>query len=176
VELPSTSADVYINALIGGMVDAAPLAPGAASRHYIADWGAKGARLIPHPGFRDDFINLYVRDETLADPAKAAALRAYVQLWARASAWIDRHPEEWAKLYYVDEEGLSPDDARYTVEAAGPHQIPADWTGAEALEQSAVDLMAAETGQKRFDAHRLFDPRFAPVAAEAWARQQVASR
>lgn len=176
VELPSTSADVYINALIGGMVDAAPLAPGAAARHYIDDWGAKGARLIPHPGFRDDLINLYVRDETLADPAKAAALRAYVQLWARATAWIDRHPDEWAKLYYQDQEGLSPDDARYTVEAAGAHQIPADWTAAETLEQGAVDLMARETGQKRFDAHSLFDPRFAPVAAEAWSRQQVASR
>ena len=176
VELPSTSADVYINALIGGMVDAAPLTPGAASRHYIDDWGAKGARLIPHPGFRDDLTNLYVREETLADPGKAAALRAYVQLWARASAWIDRHPDEWAKLYYVDEEGLSPDDARYTVEAAGAREIPADWSGAETLEQSAVDLMASETGQKRFDAHRLFDPRFAPVAAEAWTRQQVASR
>jgi sulfonate transport system substrate-binding protein len=176
VELPSTSADVYINALIGGLVDAAPLAPGAAARHYLDNWGAKGARLFPHPAFRDDLINLYVRDETLADPAKAAALRAYVQLWARANAWIDRHPDEWAQIYYVKQEGLSLDDARYTVDAAGRHEVPADWTQAEALEQNAVDLMASETGHKRFDAHGIFDPRFAPVAAEAWTRQQVASR
>ena len=178
VELPSTGADVYINALVGGLVDAAPLAPGAATRHYLDDWGAKGARLLPHPGFRDDLLNIYVRQETLADPAKAAALRAYVQLWARANAWIDAHPAEWAKLYYVDQEGLSPDDARYVVEATGRRDAPRDWAGAVALQQSAVNLMAAETGHKRFDAHALFDTRFEPVEAQAWsaARQQVASR
>src|ERR1700722_13652211 len=34
VELPSTSADLYINALVGGMVDAAPIGAGAAAWHY----------------------------------------------------------------------------------------------------------------------------------------------
>jgi sulfonate transport system substrate-binding protein len=176
VELPSTSADVYINALVGGLVDVAPLAPGAATRHYVADWGAKGARLIAHGPFRDDLTNLYVRDETLRDPAKAAALHAYVQLWARAAAWIDAHPAEWAQLYYVEEEGLSADDARYVVEAAGSHEVPRDWTGAIALQQGAINLMASETGQRRFDAHQIFDRRFEPVAAGAWARASAGER
>jgi sulfonate transport system substrate-binding protein len=177
VELPSTGADVYINALVGGLVDAAPLAPGAPARRYVRDWGAKGAILLPHPWFRDDFTNLYVRQEVLADPAKAAALRAYVQLWARANAWIDAHPDEWARVYFADQQGLSLDDARYDVEAAGRRAAPSDWSGAIALQQSAVDLLAGETGRPRFDAHRLFDRRFERVEADAWAqaRSQFAS-
>ena len=97
VELPSTSADLYINALVGHMVDVAPIAPGPASRHFIENYGPQGARLIRHSDVRDDLVDLYVRDETLEDPGKAAALKAYVKLWARAQDWIAAHPRDWAE-------------------------------------------------------------------------------
>ena len=103
---------------------------------------AQGARLIPHSATRDDLTDLYVRVETLEDPGKAAALRAYVKLWARAQAWVAAHPDEWAQLYYVDHQGLSLPDALYTQRTSGEPDIPRDWSEAIALEQASVDLMA----------------------------------
>ncbi len=169
VEMPSTSADVYVNALAAGLVDVAPIASGVAARRYLADYAKDGAKVLRHGAFPDDLINLYVRTETLSDPAKAAALLQYVKLWARAQAWIDAHPDEWARLYYVGQQGLSDDDARYVVRASGTHDIPVDWTGAIVRQQATVDLMARETGRKRFDSTTLFDRRFEPVAGQAFA-------
>jgi len=174
VELPSTGADLYINALVGGLVDVAPIAPGPAARRYVENYGAEGARLIPHSAVRDDLTDLYVRTETLEDPGKAAALRAYVKVWARASAWVAAHPDEWARLYYVKNQGLSEDEARYAVQTSGQPDVPATWDTAIALEQGSVDLMARETRQKPFSATSLFDRRFEPVTAQAFARERGA--
>jgi sulfonate transport system substrate-binding protein len=171
VELPSTGADLYINALVGGLVDAAPIAPGAAAKHYVDNYAAQGARLIDHGPVRDDLTDLYVRTETLQDPGKAAALRAYVKLWARAEAWIAAHPDEWAQLYYVRNQGLSPADARYVVEVSGAPDIPRRWDEAIALQQASIDLMARRTRNPPFAAASLFDRRFESVAAEAFAAE-----
>ncbi len=176
VELPSTSGDVYTSALIGGLVDVAPIGAGVVARHYVESYGAQGARLIPHSATRDDLTDLYVRTETLEDPGKAAALRAYVKLWVRAQDWIATHPDEWARLYYVGHQGLSLADARYTLQTAGEPDIPRDWSEAIALEQGSVDLMAAQSGHRPFDAHILFDRRFEAVAAEALAQDEPHAR
>lgn len=167
VELPSQGADLYINALVGGLVDAAPIGAGAAAWRYVAAYGGQGARLIAHSPARDDLGILYVRTETLRDPAKAAALRAYVRVWARASDWIASHPEEWAKIYYEQTQGLNAADARAMIEAAGQPDIPGRWDKAIAVEQGAIDLMARETHRPPFDAAVLFDRRFETVAAGA---------
>jgi sulfonate transport system substrate-binding protein len=172
VELPSTSADFYVNALVGGMIDAAPIGAGAAARHYLTNYGAQGARLIRHSAARDDLAFLYVRTDTVRDPAKAAALRAYVAVWARANAWISSHPDEWARIYYQGDQGLSADDARYVVAASGEADIPRRWNEAVGIEQSAIDLMAQETHRRPFAAGGLFDRRFEPVAADAFAAAQ----
>ncbi len=170
VELPSTiGGDLYVNALIANLVDVAPIGAGAASKHYIEGYGAQGARLIPHGPVRDDLVDLYVRTETLQDPGKAAALRAYVKLWARANAWIGAHPDEWAKIYYEQNQGLSPADAKYVVQVMGQPDIPAHWDEAIALQQGAIDLMARETHRQPFAAASLFDRRFETIAAEAIA-------
>lgn len=170
VELPSTSPDFYINALVGGMVDVAPIGAGAPVKRYLERYAASGGKVLRHPGFRDDMINLFVRVETLQDPAKAAALRTYVRLWARAAEWGDAHPEELAQMYYVRNQGLSPEDARYVVRAAGHPAIPGDWSEAIRLQQASIDLMAREIGHKSFDAATLFDRRYeAFAAAEAAA-------
>ncbi len=169
VEMPSTGADVYINALIAGQVDAAPIANGVAARHYLENFGRDGARLLRHGAFRDDLADLYVRTETLADPAKAAALRQYVALWARAQAWMETHPELWAQIYYQQDQGLAADDARYVIKVAGVRDVPRDWGPAVSQQQGAIDLLARETGQKPFPASTLFDRRFEPVASTAFA-------
>jgi sulfonate transport system substrate-binding protein len=169
VELPSTGADLYINALVGGVVDVAPIGAGASAKRYVAAYGDRGARLIAHSPARDDLVILYVRAETLGDPAKAAALRVYVRFWARAADWIASHPEEWARAYYEQAEGLDASDAQAMIEAAGQPDIPARWDEAIALEQGAVDLMARETQRRPFDAAGLFDRRFETVAATAIA-------
>jgi sulfonate transport system substrate-binding protein len=174
VELPSTSGDLYINALVGGLVDVAPIGAGAVAKHYADNYGAEGARIIRHSDVRDDLTDLYVRDETLEDPGKAAALRAYIKLWARANDWVASHPDEWAELYYVKSQGLSPADARYSVQASGQPDVPRRWDQAIALEQGSIDLMAAQTHHAPFAAASLFDRRFESVAADAFESAKAA--
>jgi sulfonate transport system substrate-binding protein len=169
VEAPSTAADAYINALVGGLVDAAPIGAGTPAKRYLDNYAAEGARVLKH-GQRDDFQTIYVREEVLRDPAKAAALRLYVQLWARAIAWQNAHPDDWARIYYQARQGLSPADARHAAEAEGERTVPADWSEAVALEQESIGIMAQSTQHAAFPAERLFDRRFEPVAAQAYAQ------
>lgn len=175
VEAPSTAADAYINALVGGLVDAAPIGSGAPTKRYLDNYAREGAKVLRHTA-RDDFVTLYVREEVLRDPAKAAALRQYVQLWARAIAWQDAHKDEWARVYYQGDQGLSAADARHVVETSGHSEAPADWDEAIALEQGSVQLMAQETRRKPFDAAALFDRRFEPIAAQAYAEARSSQR
>jgi len=168
VELPSSiGGDVYTNALASGEVDAAPLGAGLVAERYIDKFGDRGARLLPHPPFRDDGVVAYVPETVLADPAKAAALKIYVQYWGRAQAWANAHPEELAQGYYAGVRGLPIKDARIQVAALGPAAVPRDWAPAVAFQQAAIDILAPATGRPVFDAARLFDRRFETVAADA---------
>jgi sulfonate transport system substrate-binding protein len=176
VELPSSGADIYANALVGGLVDAAPIGAGAPVKHYLENYARQGGKVLRHAAFRDDLLTLYVREETLRDPTKAAALRAYVRLWGRAAAWMNSHPDEWARSYYVGDQGLSLEDARYVVRAAGENEVPRDWSQAIAQQQGSIDLMARATGRRRFDAAVLFDRRFETVAADAFTEARAADR
>lgn len=169
VEMPSTGADVYINALAAGQLDAAPLANGVSALRYLQHYGVDGARLLRHGPFRDDLGDLYVRTETLQDPAKAAALRRYVELWARAQAWIETHPDQWSAAYWQKDQRLTAQEARYVIDAGGVRDIPRSWSSAVAQEQGAIDLMARQTARKAFPAADIFDRRFEPVAAGAYA-------
>lgn len=173
VELPSTG-DVYPNALVSGLVDVAPLGAGVATKRYLDNYAKDGAKVIRHPPYRDDLTTLYVRTETLEDPAKAAALRAYVKLWARATEWQATHRDEWRDTYYVKNQGLSPEDAQFVVQAAGEPVIPRDWTQAIGLQQSSIDFLAKMSGQKQFNAADIFDRRFETVAADAAPKIAVA--
>ncbi|WP_157253665.1 ABC transporter substrate-binding protein [Nonomuraea typhae] len=160
VELPSTG-DVYPNALASKQVDVAPIG-GVYIKRYTAKWGKDGATTIRH-GLRDDPSHLYVRTETLKDPAKAAALREYVAAWVRASRWIYEHPEEWIAGYYVKDQGLTPEDGRYLVDLTGEPDLPTDWSEAVARHQETIDILAAETGNQPIKAQDLYDLRFQTV-------------
>ncbi len=168
VEMTSVD-DSFVNALASKQVDVAPLGQTLA-KTYLAKYERDGAATIP-PGVRDDAWTLYAPTEVLQDGDKAAALREYVQLWARANEWIKTHPDEFAQAYYVDHEGLSPEDAAYVVDKLGTtgFSMPGDWSDIIARHQQTVDLLAAEQGHEAFDVETLYDRRYEQAIAEALA-------
>ncbi|MFI0405777.1 ABC transporter substrate-binding protein [Actinomadura sp. 3N508] len=172
VEMASTD-DAYVNALAGKQVDAAPLG-GVLIKRYLSKFGRDGATTIPH-GLRDDPADLYVAETSLSSPGKAAAIRAYVGLWARASRWINEHPSEWAKGYYVEHEGLSPVDAQYVVRREGRIAIPATWDEVIERHQQVADLLAKEQGHPQVDVRAdLYDLRFEPIGGAAFVSSEPA--
>ena len=169
VEMPSSiGGDVYTSALASNAVDMAPIGGGIVAERYLRKFGGDGATILNHPDFRDDPVFAYVPVEVLQDPAKAAALRQFALLWGRVQAWKLAHPEELARGYYVGEQGLSLEDARLIVGAAGKPDVPARWAHAIRYEQTAIDLLGPELGHARFDAAGLFDPRFEDLAAQGF--------
>jgi sulfonate transport system substrate-binding protein len=164
VELPSTG-DVYSNALAAKQVDVAPIG-GVQIKRYLAKYGKDGATTIPH-GLRDDAGHLYVPTESLENPGKAAAIRAYVAAWGVAQIWIDQHPKEWIQGYYVKDQGLTADDGQWLVNNAGHPDISADWSDAISRQQQTIDLLAKETKNPVIQAKDLYDLRFQTVAADA---------
>ncbi|MEU8207726.1 ABC transporter substrate-binding protein [Micromonospora sp. NPDC049044] len=164
IELPSTG-DVYVTALASRQVEVAPIG-GVQIKRYESRYGRDGATAIAH-GLRDDPGHLYAPVSVLADPAKAAAIREYVQAWARAWRWREANPDEWIERYYVKDQGLTHDDGRWLVENAGIADIPARWTEAIGRHQETIDLLARETGRKPLKAESLYDLRYESVAAQA---------
>ncbi len=124
VEMASVE-DVYVDALGSKQVEVAPLGQ-TLIKTYLAKYEQDGATTIAH-GLRDDPWHLYVPTETVEDADKAAALKEYVKFWAKAQIWIQEHPDEWVEGYYVDHEGLAPEDGEFIVEATGTWDIPKDW-------------------------------------------------
>ena len=168
VELPSNiGGDVYTNALASGVVDAAPLAAGLVAERYLSKFADRGARLLPHPPFRDGAVVAYVPEAVLTQPGKAAALRLYARYWGLAQAWANAHPEELASGFYAGVRGLPLADARLQVHATGPATVPRDWKAAIAFQQAAIDILAPATGRPVFAAATLFDRRFETIAADA---------
>lgn len=166
VELPSTN-DVYANALASRQVDVAPIG-GVQIKRYETKYGKDGATTIAH-GLRDDPGHLYAPITVLADPAKAAAIREYVRVWARAWRWREANPDEWIERYYVKDQGLSAEDGRWLVDNAGLSDIPPSWAEAIARHQETIDLLAKETGNKPLRAEDLYDRRYESVGAQAFA-------
>lgn len=168
VELPSSiGGDVYTNALASGAVDAAPIRNDLVAQRYLRDYGARGARTLRHPAFRDDGGNVYVPEAALRDPGKAAALRVFAHYWGLGQAWINAHPEELARGYYAGKRGLPIADARVLAAYIANVSVPRRWEGAIAYEQAAIDTLGPETKRKPFDAATLFDRRFEGIAGAA---------
>jgi sulfonate transport system substrate-binding protein len=166
VELPSTG-DVYATALASRQVEVAPIG-GVQIKRYETKYAKDGAKTIPH-GLRDDPGHLYAPITVLADAAKAAAIREYVEVWARAWRWREANPQEWIERYYVKDQGLTADDGRWLVENGGVADIPASWGDAIARHQETIDLLAKETGNKPLRAEDLYDRRYESVASDAVA-------
>jgi sulfonate transport system substrate-binding protein len=158
VQLVELTSSEFKDALGSKQVDVAPLG-GPVLRRYLKQYTAQGARAIPH-GERDSLSFLYVRTAVLEDPAQAAALRAYVRLRAEAQLWASEHAERWMSAYYVQNQGLSEEDARAIIDVDQAPRFPSDWREAIALTQETVDLLAKAGGRKPFKAEQIFDLRF----------------
>ncbi|WP_210651197.1 ABC transporter substrate-binding protein [Nocardioides sp. SYSU D00065] len=164
VEMQSVD-DAFSVALAGNQVDVAPLGQ-ALVKTYLAKYEQDGASTIA-PGVRDDAWTLYAPTEVLEDADKAAAVKEYVGLWAQAQQWISDHPEEFAEAYYVDHEGLSPEDAQYVVEALGEFTVPTSWDEFIARHQETVDTLVEAQDQEPLDVETLYDRRFEKAIAAA---------
>jgi sulfonate transport system substrate-binding protein len=164
VNLIELSGSEFKDALASNQVDIAPLS-GPNLRRYLKEQQAAGAHAIPH-GTQDSLSFLYVRTAVLEDPAKAAALRAYVQLRGRAQLWASNNSEAWRKFYYVGDQSLSEDDARAALEADLSPRHPRDWREAIALTQETINLVSRASGRKPFEAREIFDLRYQEPAAD----------
>ena len=168
VELTST-ADSYVTALGGKAVDVAPI---GAQNIKLYEAKYPGASSIG-TGIRDDAATLYCLTSAVQDPQKAAALKAYVAVRTKALLWANEHPDEYAKAFYQNHEGLSEADAKAVVEINGSKGIPATWDAAIARLQETADLLAKEQDHPKIDVNTLVDRRFEAVQAAAAGAQVV---
>ena len=171
VELPSTG-DAYASALSSKQVDAAPLG-GVQIKRYLAKYKADGATTLRH-GLRDDPGHLYSPANVLDDPAKAAALAKYVEVWGKAQRWVEDHPEEWLEGYYVKDQGLSREDGQYLIEATGKRDIPTSWAEAIERHQQTIDLLSREQKKPQLNAKDLYDTRFEAIGGTSFAAAATA--
>jgi sulfonate transport system substrate-binding protein len=164
VEMTSVD-DSYVNALASKQVDVAPLGQSLV-KSYLAKYERDGGSTVS-PGVRDDSWTLYAPTEVIEDANKASAIKEYVGVWARAQQWTSEHPEEFAQGYYVDHEGLSPEDARFVVDALGTYEVPTSWDDFIARHQETADLLVKEQDQEPLDVEALYDRRFEEAIAAA---------
>lgn len=164
VEMASVD-DAYVLALGSKQVDVAPLGQSLVGS-YLAKYEEDGGSTIK-PGVRDDAWTLYTPTSVLQDADKAAALQDYVEVWAEAQQWISEHPDEFAQAYYVDHEGLSPEDATRITEALGEFEVPTSWDDVIARHQETADLLAEEQDHEELDVADLYDRRYEKAIATA---------
>ncbi|MGW0282037.1 ABC transporter substrate-binding protein [Streptomyces sp. NPDC003236] len=165
VTLVPLTSNQFLTALQSGQVDVAPLGNSQAPA-YLKQYGGKGARVI-----RTDVVDLlnllWAPRSVLADPAKAAAVAAYIPHWARGQVWSYEHPDVWNEEYYVKTQNLTLDQAKSITALANKPLFPPSWDEAIRWEQETADLLAEGGFVKRFDVSSLFDHRFEAIAARA---------
>ncbi|RMI31487.1 ABC transporter substrate-binding protein [Nocardia stercoris] len=155
----------FLTALQAGQVDIAPLAISQVPS-YLGQYGKDGAHTIDTDVV--DLLNvLWAPAAVLADPAKAAAIAAYIPAWAKATTWQYEHPDQWNDEYYVKSQGLTADQGRGIIALSNKPLLPSSWAEAIKWEQETVDLLAAGGFVTGFKADDLFDHRFEPLAAAA---------
>jgi sulfonate transport system substrate-binding protein len=164
VQLVELTSYEFKDALASRQVDVAPLS-GTGLLRYLEQNREQGASSIPI-GVDEGISFFYVRTEVLEDPARAAALREYVELRTKAQLWAAAHAEPWIEAYYVKDQGLTPEQARYVALAGGKTLFPADWGDVIAETQQTIDLLVEAAGRPRFEATSIFDLRFQHVASE----------
>ncbi|MER7557232.1 ABC transporter substrate-binding protein [Nocardioides sp. NPDC126508] len=164
VEIQSVD-DTYSNALASNQVDVAPLG-GPQLTSYLAKYGRDGGTSI-RTGIRDDATLIYGPEKTFEDAGKAAAFKDFLGLWVKAEKWIDEHPDEWIKAYYVDHEGLTFEDGKKVFETSGQTVIPENWDGFIKRQQETADILAKEQKHPKLDVTDLYDRRYEKVIAQA---------
>jgi sulfonate transport system substrate-binding protein len=172
VELVPLTSNQFLTALQAGQVDIAPLGHQQVPT-YLDEYGDEGAHTID-TDVVDLLAVLWAPTSVLDDEAKAAAIAAYVPLWARAEVWAHEHPERWIDEYYVGTQNLSAEDGARIVELTSKPEFPPTWDEAIAWEQESLDLLADGGFVEPFDAEELFDRRFEGLASDAVGERYTA--
>lgn len=155
----------FFTALQSGQVDVAPLSI-TTSPAYFDQYERDGARAITTDAV-DLLTVLWSPVEVLQDPAKAAAIAAFIPLWAQGLTWLDQHKQQWAQEYYVKTQNISPAQADNIMNLTSRPVFPPSWAEAIAWEQQTADLLAGAGFIKPFAVDSLFDRRFENLAAPA---------
>jgi sulfonate transport system substrate-binding protein len=167
VTLVPLNSPQFLTALQARQVDIAPLAS-TDSFKYLREYAKDGARQLD-TDVVDLLSVLWAPGAVLRDVAKAAAIRAYIPIWAQVGVWEWEHPDSWIDRYYVQDQGVTRAQGEQIVQASNKPNFPADWDAAIAWEQETIELLAALGFNKSFDAASLFDRRFESLAAPAVA-------
>jgi sulfonate transport system substrate-binding protein len=165
VNLVNLTSDQFLVALEAGQVDIAPL-PVTQLPNYLNSYGRDGAHSVT-TDVVDYLTLLWAPASVLQDAAKAAAIAAFVPIWAKAAVWVYEHPDEWEQDFYVKTQSISAAQARQVVQLSPKPWFPTSWDSAIAWEKQTVGLLAAGGFVKTFDPTPLFDRRFEHLAAAA---------
>jgi sulfonate transport system substrate-binding protein len=165
VDLVALTSDEFLTALEANQVDVAPLGEPTLTQ-YLNGFAKKGAGAIYTPVV-DLLQVLWAPTSVLEDPAKAAAIRAFIPFYAQAQVWIYEHPQQWLQTYYVGNQHLSAAKGQLIIDSASKPYYPTKWDSAIAWEQQTADLLAAGGYDEKFDVSELFDRRFEGLAASA---------
>jgi len=178
VQLVRLQLDDFNDAVRTGQVDVAPLNEPRLTR-FLAEAAPRGGGVIDPAETADTSSGLnylYARRAALADPAKAAALRAYVQHFVRALGWVDLHPREWVQSYYVRNQGISAADGLRIVDSLGRASFPRLDPALVQRQQASIDVIErAGELPSRVSAADGFDTRFDQVIADAVAQPETAA-
>lgn len=165
VQLVPLTSDQFLTALEAGQVDIAPLGTSQAPA-YFNRYAAEGAHTVTTDVV--DLLNLlWAPAEVLADSAKAAAVAAFIPVWAKGLVWVYEHPEIWEEQYYVKTQNIDLAQAKQVTALSNKPLLPPTWDEAIAWEQQTIDLLAQGGYVKSFKADVLFDRRFEHLAAAA---------
>lgn len=167
VELVRLELAEFSEALQPDEVDIAPLT-GARLARYLDGYEDKGGAYLPDKetaGLGTGLNFIYARKEALEDPAKAAALRSYVEHSIKASQWIDKNTDQWVQDYFVDNQGVSEKDGYFIRKQEGQTVFP---TLEDVVddEQNTIDV-SYDAGELpvEVDADEMVDRRFDDVIA-----------
>ncbi|MCI2418734.1 ABC transporter substrate-binding protein [Saccharopolyspora sp. K220] len=162
----------FNDAVRTGAVDVAPLNEPRLTR-FLAQTGGTGTTLpiADTDGTSTGLSFLYTRRAALEDPAKAAAIRAFVQHFVAARQWAATHPNEWIDFYYVKNQGVTRADGERIVASEDEVVFPRLDESLIATQQHTIDLLLADGGLPRpLNAHDHFDRRFDAVIEDAVQR------
>lgn len=167
VELVRLQLSDFNDAVRTGQVDIAPLNEPRLTRFLRTP----GATVIPAEKTEGIYFGLgylYARREATAEPAKAAALRALVGAFVRAFHWTNTHSDEWARIYYIENQKLSAEDAGRIVDSLGEFTFPHLDQRLVDQQQATIDVIdAAGELPRDIDAADGFDLRFDEVITQA---------
>ncbi|WP_316772879.1 ABC transporter substrate-binding protein [Streptomyces sasae] len=165
VKLVQLTSNQFLTALQSGQVDVAPLANTQVPA-YLQQYGSKGARTITTDVV--DLLNLlWAPQAVLNDPAKAAAIAAYIPQWAKGLVWQWENPDTWNEEFYVKTQNLTLAQAQGITKLANKPLFPPSWDEAIRWEQETADLLAEGGFVKKTDVTSLFDHRFEGIAAKS---------